>query len=112
MHPRVERFNTGMREILEVRSCSCGVVRRADRVFRASAVLIDDPAPELTTAARAPRMTDSSSNEQHFEKAEAGWLRPYLQRILDGERVTEAELIAHFVSPHDCEPDFFDSRHT
>ncbi|MFC4333793.1 hypothetical protein [Salininema proteolyticum] len=42
----------------------------------------------------------------HFEKAEAGWLRPYLRRILDGERVTEAELIAHFASLHGREPDF------
>ncbi|MDT0202458.1 hypothetical protein [Nocardioides sp. AE5] len=28
---------------------------------------------------------------EHFERAEANWLRPYLERILQGDVVTEAE---------------------
>ncbi|GAB3919065.1 hypothetical protein GCM10027613_22150 [Microlunatus endophyticus] len=42
---------------------------------------------------------------EHFDHAEAGWLRPYLQRILDGGTVTEDELIAHFVRLHGREPE-------
>lgn len=47
---------------------------------------------------------------EHFDRAEASWLRPYLQRILEGEVVTEAELIAHFIRLHGRAPHVVDTQ--
>ncbi|NYG59322.1 hypothetical protein BJ980_002245 [Nocardioides daedukensis] len=48
---------------------------------------------------------------EHFARAEADWLRPYLLRVLDGDLVTEAELVDHFVRLHGRAPEVTDSQH-
>lgn len=41
---------------------------------------------------------------QHVHDAGGLWLRPYLQRLADGETVSESELSAHFVRLHGQPP--------
>jgi hypothetical protein len=56
---------------------------------------------------------DAALNSQwrdHFERAEATWLLPYLRRLSDGEIVAEAELVEHFISLHGRPPESFVSE--
>lgn len=47
----------------------------------------------------------------HFARAEGAWLLPLLQRIGNGEAVTEAELVDHFVRLHGRPPTVTESPH-
>ena len=42
---------------------------------------------------------------EKIEQAGGAWLFPYLQRIRNGETVTEVELSAHFIILHGREPE-------
>ena len=42
---------------------------------------------------------------EKIELSGGAWMIPYLQRIRNGETVTEVELIAHFIILHGCEPE-------
>jgi hypothetical protein len=43
-----------------------------------------------------------------FPAAQGEWLLPYLQRLADGESVTDDELIARFVAIHGREPESYE----
>ncbi|KRF20616.1 hypothetical protein ASG90_18785 [Nocardioides sp. Soil797] len=47
----------------------------------------------------------------YIENAEATWLLPYLQRILEGGHVTERELIQHFFGLHGRRPEITHSSY-
>ena len=42
-----------------------------------------------------------------FEQAEGTWLLPYLRRLAEGERVSEFDLVSHYIALHGSAPETF-----